>query len=274
MDSRAFCMESLECRRMLSAVAKVLLHDDFSGRGVNLHNWHIPFWTPDGSTFLGRTQLAVSQNASPPRVSRGAVHLTLDTFNPTGFSFYGTQLISNKKFKAGQGLDLKVRARLNAPIAGGVVGGLFMYMLKPGGGNHDEVDTELLSNQLAQGNHVETNIYANEPLGAGSPLLAPLPHGGRLTGYHTYEMKIYPAKVLWLVDGVRVRTESRKLPTGPFQVYLNIWAPDSGWAEAYSADIHPTADKSENRRFSMDVDDVLVRSIKPAVKVSAAEGMR
>ncbi len=257
-SSQQFSLESLEGRQLLSSTTTVLLDDRFDGKAVNGQNWHIPLWTPDGSTFLGRTQLACSQNASPPRESGGAVHLTLDTFNPTGFSFYGTELISNKTFKVGSGLDVKVTARFNSPIPKGIVGGLFLYAMKTNG-NHDEIDSELLSNNTS---HFQTNIYANEPLGAGSPVFSVLPHGGKLTGYHVYEMKCSPKQVLWYVDGVLVRTEKQKLPAGPVQVYLNIWAPAQDWQQAYNAGIQPTAAKSANKRFGMDVDRVVVKSMR------------
>jgi hypothetical protein len=250
---------------MLSGTMTVLLNEQFNDKRVNGQDWYIPRWSVDGSTFLGRTQLACSQNASLPRASGGAVHLTLDTWNPTGFSFYGTELISKKTFKIGSGLDVIVRAKLNSPVPKGVVGGLFLYATKASG-NHDEVDTELLSNNTGR---VQTNIYANEPLGAGSPVFAVLPHGGKLTGYHTYEMKCSSTQVVWYVDGVRVRTEKRKIPAGPVKVRLNIWAPASDWREAYHAGIQPTADKSRNRQFSMDVDSVLVRSLPPASSTKA-----
>src|ERR1044071_5329019 len=205
------CVERLESRCMFSALGKLLLKDDFAGSAVNLQHWHLPLFTADGSTFLGRTQLAVSQNASPPRVSKGAVHLTLDTFNPTGFLFYGTELISNSSFKVGKGLRVQFRAKLNTPISRGFVGGLFLYEPKPQS-LHDEVDVELLSNQVFKTNQVQTNVYANEPLGAGSPRFVSLPQGGKLSGYHTYEMTCYPDRVTWTIDGVLVRTERQKVP--------------------------------------------------------------
>jgi beta-glucanase (GH16 family) len=257
--------ELLESRRLMSSSSVVLLDDNFNGLSVNTQTWSIPSETTDGSTFVGRTQFAVSQNASPPRVSGGKVRLTLDSYNPTGLSFYGTELISNKTFKIkpGAGLVLRVRAKLNAPIPGGVVGGLFLYMVKPDGVDHDEVDTELESNQFDAGtNQVETNVYADQPQGAGSPLLTGLPLGGNLIGYHTYEMRWYPGDgVSWYVDGKLVRTESDTVPLGPMKVYLNLWAPDTSWPEAYNADIQPVSNPAKNVRFSMDVSSVLVKSV-------------
>jgi beta-glucanase (GH16 family) len=188
------------------------------------------------------------------------VHLTLDTFNPTGFSFYGTELISNSSFKVGKGLRVQFRAKLNTPISRGFVGGLFLYEPKPQS-LHDEVDVELLSNQVFKTNQVQTNVYANEPLGAGSPRFVSLPQGGKLSGYHTYEMTCYPDRVTWTIDGVLVRTERQKVPRGPFQIYLNLWAPAADWAEAFSAKINPTAEQSANQHFSMDVDSIVVRAL-------------
>jgi beta-glucanase (GH16 family) len=267
-----FC-ETLEPRRMLAAATStVLLRDEFNGSGVNGQLWHIPQWNPDGSTFLGRTQLRTSENEPPPKVSKGAVHLTLDSYNrtlsPGQPSFYGTELISNKTFrvKAGAGLDMTFRARFNAPISGGIVGGLFAYKVKPDGVNHDEMDTELLSNEVAHGNRVETNVYANEPLGAGTPIFSTLPLGGKLIGYHTYRMVWYPGRsVSWYVDGRLIRTEKNKVPAGPVQIHMDIWASDSSWPAAFNGGIQPTSDPGKNRRWSMDVDSVIVKSVKPAI---------
>ena len=74
-------------------------------------------------------------------------------------------------------------------------------------------------------------------------------------------MKVSSSRVSWYVDSVLIRTEKRKIPAGPFQLYLNIWAPAADWAAAYNPAIQPTAEASQNQRFSMDVDSVLVRSV-------------
>ena len=86
-------------------------------------------------------------------------------------------------------------------------------------------------------------------------------------------MKCYPNKVLWYVDGVRVRTERQKLPAGPVQVYLNLWAPAHDWAQAFNAGIQPTANQNQNKRFGMDVDRVVVKSIRPAAVAKAIDAI-
>ena len=271
-------IEPLEARRLLSATApKVLLSDSFAGHALNSSLWHIPPFDPGGSTFVGRTQFRVSTTASPPNVSKGAVHLVLDTYNPTMLpnqpSLYGTELISNRLFQPadGTGIDVTVRAKLNARIPGGIVGGIFLYQLKSGG-LHDEIDTELLTNQVATGtNNVETNVFSDQPLGAGSPVLSPPSPRGRLSSYHTYEIRWFPgSSVTWLMDGKTIRRQTTTVPSGPMQVYLNLWAPASDFAQAFNAGIQPTASRTANQEFEMDVEKVVVKSIPRAKTLSSA----
>jgi len=257
------CFEALEERVLLSAApAPVIpvLDDQFSGSKLNAKNWHIPTWTgPTDGTYLGRTQLACSQNYPGPKVSGGSVHMTLDTYNPTGWSFYGTEIISNIAFNPGdQELNIKFVAKLVSPIVGGGVGGLFLYSVNPDGVTHNEIDFELLSKWSADGsNRVLTNVYANETLGVGNPVAYVLPNSGKLTDFHTYEIKWSAGSVSWLVDGVLLRTDTSNVPTGQMNVYVNFWAPDQTWPDAYNGGIQPS-NKENNIRLNMDVSSVRV----------------
>ena len=112
----------------------------------------------------------------------------------------------------------------------GIVGGIFLYALKPGSTTyHDEIDFELLTNRP---NGVQTNIYSNEKLGTGNVQFVPYASGS-ITDYHTYEIKWQPNQVSWFIDGTLVRTDTSHVPTGPMNFHLNIWVPDPGWPEAY-----------------------------------------
>src|SRR6266545_5308002 len=76
----------------IAAHAAVLFQDNFSTPGTRLN---LAAWTTEiGSTsFLGRTQLAdwVTQGGIGQFVvGASGAQLTLSTFNPTGFSLYGT----------------------------------------------------------------------------------------------------------------------------------------------------------------------------------------
>lgn len=261
----SFGLEQLEARFMLAVAAYTKIFEDFfRGDALNSSIWHMPHWTPDGSTFLGRTQLRVDQNASPPVVGNNRVQLWLDTFNPTGLSFYGSEIISNSSYSVGTGLVLKIRARTLAPVPGAVAG-LFLYGLNgtDAGGNpiRNEVDSELVT---AQPRQVNTNVYSNEGFtSAGSAQTPFLPRQRRISEYHTYEVAVFPDRIYWSVDGRIVRKEYGTIPSGQMAVTINFWAPDSNWKGAYNGNIQPTSDSSQNQRFTMDVDYVGLFSAKP-----------
>lgn len=239
--------------------AATLIHDDFNGIVVNSDDWHIPTWvSPTDGTFVGQTQFRCSQNSQLPGTSESNAIIMLETYNPTGFSFYGTDLISNQSIPLGDGVRITVRAKMNTSTPG-IVGGIFLYALKPESSTlHDEVDFELLTNQPEV---AQTNIYSNEPLGAGHPQFASYASGS-INDYHTYEIEWLPDQVSWFIDDNLVRKEMSSVPAGPMNFHLNIWVPDAGWAEAYSPDLTPTATAGSNQIFWMSVDSVKIQSIQ------------
>ena len=234
-----------------------IFSDEFTGTVVNSSLWHIPFWTfPTDGTYVGRTQFRCSQNAGLPAVIDGEAGINLDTYNPTGYSFYGTDLITNRSFSMGAGLVFTIRAKFKSPVPRGIVGGVFLYDLVGSGPNHDEIDFELVSNRPSE---VQTNIYDNEPPGAGHPVFHPIT--GSVTDYHTYVIKWFPGETSWLVDGVKVRTTKTLIPDRPMHFHLNIWAPDAGWAEAYDGNLQWVTSPAMNQIYSMIVDFVKIDSL-------------
>jgi hypothetical protein len=242
-------------------LGSTLLYDNFTGNIVSSTKWHIPTWiSPTDGTFVGRTQFRCTQNSSLPAAKDSNAIITVESYNPTGFSFYGTDLISNQLFYPEEGIHITVRAKMDT-LTPGIVGGIFLYALKPGSDKlHDEIDFELLTNLPDK---VQTNIYSNEPLGKGNPKFVSY-SSGSITDYHIYEIKWQPNKVSWFIDGNLVRTETKNLPVGPMYFHLKIWVPDSDWIEAYSPNIKPTSSPSLNQIFSMSVDSVDIRSIASA----------
>jgi len=168
----------------------------------------------------------------------------------------------------GEGLIFTIRARFKSPVPRGIVGGIFLYDLVGTGTNHDEIDFELVSNRLSE---VQTNIYDNEPLGAGHPAFHPIT--GSVTDYHTYIIKWLPGEISWLVDGVTIRTTSTLVPERPMHFHLNIWAPDAGWAEAYDGDLQPVGQAGLNAVYSMVVDYVKVESLNTVSVTENSETM-
>jgi len=243
-----------------------LLFDDYIGNTVSESNWHIPTWvSPNDGTFVGRTQFRCTQNSPLPDAKNGNAIITVEKYNPTGFSFYGTDLISNQFFSLTTGIHITVRAKMNTSTKG-IVGGIFLYALKPESTTlHDEIDFELMTNSP---NGVQTNIYGNEELGKGHPEFVTFSNGS-ITDYHVYEIKWLPNKVSWFVDGNLVRTNTSNVPTGPMYFHLNMWVPGEEWPEAYSEDLQPTASVSLNEIFSMSVDYVHIQSFKPTSQANS-----
>lgn len=241
-------------------LAEALLYDDFNGNIVSSSKWHIPTWvSPTDGSVVGLTQFRFTQNSSLPAANNGNATIVLESYNPMALSFYGTDLRSNQSFALGTGVHITVRAKMDTAMPG-IVGGIFLYGLKPGSTTyHDEIDFELLTNRPYE---VQTNIYSNEKLGTGNVQFIPYASGS-VTDYHVYEIKWEPARVSWLIDGQLVRTETRHVPTGPMNFHLNIWVPDPGWPAAYSPNLTPTASPSANQIFSMSVDSVRIQPISP-----------
>ena len=241
-------------------LAETLLFDDFSGNSVSSNKWHIPTWvSPTDGTVVGLTQFRFTQNSSLPAAHNGNAIIVVESYNPHSFSFYGTDLRSNKSFALGTGIHITVRAKMDTATPG-IVGGIFLYALKPGSSTyHDEIDFELLTNRP---NGAQTNIYSNEKLGTGNVQFVPYASGS-ITDYHTYEIKWLPNQVSWFIDGNLVRTDSSHVPTGPMNFHLNIWVPDPGWPAAHDPNLKPVTSASSNQIYSMSVDSVHIQSIAP-----------
>ena len=144
------------------------------------------------------------------RVSNGVLHLELDTYNPTNGpvpSFYGSEAITKQTFSTDTGgVSFEIKAHLVNPPSG-IVGGMFSYSTSTNN-IHDEIDFEAVSNKP---NNIQTNIYANEPLGAGHPQFNPI--SSELTKDHVYRIEWLKNSIRWIVDGQLVRQETCLLYT-------------------------------------------------------------
>ncbi|MFZ4525478.1 MAG: Ig-like domain-containing protein [Chlorobium sp.] len=226
-----------------------LFTDDFSS-SLNPAAWDYSHWQQvNNPSFYGRTQ----QRQSLPAVSNGELNLKLDTYNPTnGYlpSFYGSDISTIKTFSndAG-GVVFEIKAHF-INLVPGIVGGMFPYSTNPDG-NHNEIDYEAATNLP---NDIQTNIYANEPLGVGNPQSNPI--SGTLTDDHTYRIEWFKDAIRWLVDGQLVRIETDNIPQQAMALHLNIWAPGEQWPEAYSAALNPVTDPAANTSYYFNVDSV------------------
>jgi beta-glucanase (GH16 family) len=246
----------------LPVPAGTLLDESFAGKPVDPGNWEIPTFRANGDgTFLGRTQFRFAQASGLPGTDANGAMIALETFNPVETSFLGTEMISRREFALGTGLDVTIRARMNSAAHPGIVGGMFLYALKPGSVSiHDEIDFELLTNRP---DAVQTNIYGHEDLGVGHVIFVPYPTG-RMEDYHDYEIRWTAKQVTWLIDGKSVRTTAENVPTEPMRFYFNIWAPDAYWPGGFSTAIQPVKSATANSVLDyLSVASITVRAIEP-----------
>ena len=235
--------------------------ETFSGAALNPDVWAVPVHSgPDDGTFVGRTQIRSAPQVKLPPAAGNHVCLPIESYNPAEPAFLGSEIFTRRPFALGAGLDVKVRAHMESGERGGIVGGIFLYALKPGETNlHDEIDFELVTNARSK---VQTNIYGNERLGDGHVEFVPL-DGGTIAEDHDYEIQWRPGQVTWLVDGRAVRTESAHVPVSPMALYLNVWAPDHWWPGGYSAALQPAASKAGNQVLdALCVSSVTVRPLE------------
>jgi beta-glucanase (GH16 family) len=244
------------------AIGATLLNDNFAGAPVDPMHWEIPtFRASDDGTFIGRTQFRVTQNSGLPQTDKNGAMIKIETFNAKEPSFLGTEMITRQAFAVGHGLDVTIRAKMNNASHPGIVGGIFLYALKPGSDTiHDEIDFELLTNRPGE---VQTNLYADEALGVGHVVFVPYPTGS-MADYHDYEIKWMARQVSWSIDGKLVRTTTENVPTEPMKFYFNIWAPDAHWPGGFSAAIQPVMSADANTVLDyLSVQSITIRSLEP-----------
>src|ERR1700678_4198172 len=98
---------------------------------------------------------------SLPVVSNGALQLTLQTYNPTsspaGTSFQGSDLFTKESFSTQvSGIEFTAVAKLNSSVPG-MDGGIFSYFFNSTTSLHNEIDSELLSDNVGGDNDLLTN---------------------------------------------------------------------------------------------------------------------
>ncbi len=249
----------------LPASAQVLLRDDFDGTGnIDGAVWRVPFGG-DGS-FYGRTQAKTDPTLIAQQVG-GAAELVLDTFLD-GLAFHGGEFISRRQFARGGGLSVEYRAKFDAAaVADGLVNGLFLYsgVVREVDGQivRDELDFELLSNQINNGNQPLTNVYNEEGFGTpGNPQFVPAVD---LTQYQNYRIDWTPDAVRWYVNDNLVRTETTLVPDDPMAVHANLWAPDAGFGDAFNASLQPAPNAGANQQYKAQIDFIEVTRFNTTV---------
>jgi hypothetical protein len=266
----------------LSAQAAELFRDDFTAAGnqPDLAKWTTEFGAP---SYLGRTQLRDWVSGPSPAsfsVSAGQAHLNLDTFNPTGFSLYGTHAKTLQSFLPTQASDIVLTARMQlTTLQPGLVFGIYFYGCTGGpcATLHDELDIELFTNYLQPGStpRVQLNRYAAEPLGAGHGPVVNLPAGFDALAAHEWTIRWGTGGVSYSLDGSTLFSATNFVPHGAMQANIIAWAPSaSDLVAAYSAALQPVNSAGANQTFGALVDWVTVQAVpEPASGLSMALGL-
>lgn len=246
---------ALLCGATAAAHAGILFQDNFGTPGTHLDyaNWT----TVTGpASFLGRTQLADWTPGGNGQFVVGAngAQLALNTFNPTGFSLYGTQGMTLQSFQptVNTAIDFDTTMQLTS-LQPGLVFGMYLYGCAPAtcATQHDEIDIELVTNTLQSGGPlmVELNRYANEPLGAGHGGLVNLPIGFDPLAAHQWTILWSLNRIDYLVDGTLLLSSTDHVPQGAMQANEIAWGPASDWAAAYNASLQPVNSAQQNQAF-------------------------
>ncbi|MCC6390328.1 MAG: S-layer homology domain-containing protein [Bryobacterales bacterium] len=238
-----------------AAQAGVVFQDNFSTPGTTLD---LSKWTTEtgAASYFGRTQLEPwTTGGGQFVVGVEGAELALNTYNPAGFSFYGTHGKTVNAFQPAANTAIRFTTRLRiTSLEPGIVYGIYLYGCAPGlcATQHDEIDIELVTNALQPGGggpRVQLNRYANEGLGAGHGSMVALPAGFDPLAMHDWTIVWSLTRIDYLVDGVLLASVFDYVPQGPMQANENAWAPDAAWAAAYSAALQPVTSAAENQRF-------------------------
>jgi len=253
-----FCIEFVAAASLFGQRQTIpLFQDNFGALGTRLNP---AAWTTEvGCTsFLGRTQLAdwvTPGGVGQFVVAADGAHLALNTFNPTGFSLYGTHGKTLQSFEPGFNTPVVFTARLQlTSLQPGLVYGVYFYSIPFPCSNqtqHDEIDIELVTNLLQPGNPpaVQLNSFANEPLGAGNGVVVNLPSGFNPLAPHDWSINWSLSHLDYLVDGVLLYSTTTHVPQGPMQADVIAWGPAQDWPTAYGASLQPVNNAALNQSF-------------------------
>lgn len=241
-----------------------VFNEDFSTSTLNRMNWN------PTDRYQGIQRTRWSNNPTFHKDSDGTTYATLnlDSYNPisgqTGVTFWGTQLTSLSRFNVGSGIEYEARIR-SKNMPPGIVEAFFAYGdtgVYKDTYQKSETDYEFITNK--GGGNIWLNVWDDwNPLrgGPNSATLTPSPANWNTGNWNVFKIRWYPNRSEWIINDKIVRTESGIVPGSPMGVWLNIWAADSGWADAYSSTLQPASTPANNKRYSFDVDYVRVRKI-------------
>lgn len=239
---------------------EVLLFDHFDAAPLNTSIWGLATWNIGDRTQFGNQPVFGSDEFDT------FIRLPLDTYNPNlpGQRVLGTEIFSLQNFSNAGGIEYLTRARLSTD-APGLVAAFFTYNQRRQKGRwiSDEIDFEVLSKQSFNGVLMTSWNDWGAP---GSDYEDGIHHRGAFLNlppydwreWNTYAMHWYPDRVEWYINEQLVQTFASPVPDQDQPIRASLWAGGTTWPDAFDALLAPVASAGQNRRFTWDIDYIMV----------------
>ena len=206
-------------------------------------------------------------------MANGVLQLGIDSYNPfsPGSFFLADEVRTIQRFapSADNGFSFETRARFvddaNNPLLPGLIGGAFLFGVDTTSFPlvRDEIDFELLSNFPQDS--ILTNIFNDDDFSsAGNFQFANVP-GLDLTEFNDFRIDTRLGSTEFFVNDQLIRSETTDLAVDPQDFRLNINAQGPEFGAAFSSQIQPTADPSQNETVIFEVDSLVIAEIDPGV---------
>lgn len=240
--------------------------------------------TPSG--WVGNTgfQLGRGYFESPGRLNgSGQLFVDLRTYNTNRTNsslFFQQGMRTSASYLPAANQYIKVTARIKiGHTQKGLVHGFFMYSDRTVSGQRrqDEIDFEWLTNATSTSStNDDVNVSswndwniacgyngASYSSTCGQQTSQTVKAGANTDGssFNNYEIKWFASgKIEFRINGSLKKTISGQVVSAgqSMPVFLNSWAPDSSWPQAYNSGLSVTQTSSQSKTYRMEVDELKI----------------
>ncbi len=246
-----------------------IFRDDFNGAaGSTPSQW----WVEDHYQGRGKFGQAGWVNGS------GAMDVSVGRYNASAPGVLAqTSMRTQRLFQPSPGrvLDFRIRARIWGQDQRGIVTAFFLYSQgqRNGAFRSDEADIEWLTNAAANRtddsmlistwhnwNRDDPHYDIDQHPQFGTQISRLEPLGFDIGGWQTYTIRWGQGVLEFFVDQPNGQWRyiggyyGGQVPTQPMHLFVNAWAPDSSWSQAFDASLQPTSNPAQQAWHGMSVD--------------------
>lgn len=208
----------------------------------------------------------------------GAMDVSVGRYNPeVPGTLRQTSLRTVQSFQPSPGrvLDFRIRARVWGQNQRGIVTAFFLYSQgqRNGAFRSDEADIEWLTNAAANRsddsilistwhnwNRDDPHFGVDQHPQFGTQISRLEPVGFDIGGWQTYTIRWGNGVLEFFADQPNGQWRyiggyyGGQVPTHPMHLFVNAWAPDSSWPQAFDASLQPTSNAAQQAWHGMSVD--------------------